>query len=392
MDFPLNHRQERVLWATIDYYIATAEPVGSKALVEEYNLDASPATIRNAMGYLEKAGLLYQPHTSAGRVPSDFGYRVYVDRYLAPSDDMARQVGQLLSDRLAGTVVQGMGHTLGPSHGLGYGLSGSHAPTAREALPAALQNAYLEVLLKRAAQLLAGLSGCIAMIAMPQPLVSPIRHIRLLPVELGQVMALVVTEQYETHSAIASLAGAEAGAWPDHETLDRELTILSNFLDGQLRDRPLADLAQLDWQELGREFDRYADLLRDMLAGLARRAQLPALTRIFIGGMAEVLRQPEFTELQQVQTLVRLLEEEQDMLWQEMAVGPEDDRRVRIRIGGENTRESLQTYTLISSMYGPSESPLGSLGILGPTRLDYNKAIAAVEATADYLSEAIAPA
>src|SRR4028119_1978832 len=94
----LTDRQQHILWATVRHYIATAEPVGSKALVDEYNLSVSPATIRNAMGVLEKAGLLYQPHTSAGRVPSDSGYRMYVDKLIKPEDTLGRQVEQLRSE------------------------------------------------------------------------------------------------------------------------------------------------------------------------------------------------------------------------------------------------------------------------------------------------------
>jgi heat-inducible transcriptional repressor len=96
----LSHRHQQILWATVRHYIATAEPVGSKTLAEEYNLNVSPATIRNTMGFLEKAGFLYQPHTSAGRIPSDSGYRVYVDQLMTPSSSVARQVEQLLGDRL----------------------------------------------------------------------------------------------------------------------------------------------------------------------------------------------------------------------------------------------------------------------------------------------------
>jgi heat-inducible transcriptional repressor len=92
----LTERQQHILWATVRHYIATAEPVGSKSLMEEYNLKVSPATIRNNMGALEKAGLLYQPHTSAGRVPSDSGYRIYVDRLITPSDTLAKEVARLL--------------------------------------------------------------------------------------------------------------------------------------------------------------------------------------------------------------------------------------------------------------------------------------------------------
>ncbi|HEY9882238.1 MAG TPA: heat-inducible transcriptional repressor HrcA, partial [Thermosynechococcaceae cyanobacterium] len=96
----LTNRQQHVLWATIRHYIATAEPVGSEALVRDYNLSVSSATIRNAMAALEKGGLLFQPHTSAGRVPSDSGYRIYVNQLIVPSHDSTQQMAHLLNDRL----------------------------------------------------------------------------------------------------------------------------------------------------------------------------------------------------------------------------------------------------------------------------------------------------
>ncbi|MEO0970747.1 MAG: heat-inducible transcriptional repressor HrcA, partial [Cyanobacteria bacterium J06639_18] len=92
MEVQLNDRQQHILWATIRHYIATAEPVGSKTLVEEFDLGVSSATIRNVMVVLEKSGLLYQPHTSAGRIPSDSGYRIYVDKLMTPSESSAKQM------------------------------------------------------------------------------------------------------------------------------------------------------------------------------------------------------------------------------------------------------------------------------------------------------------
>ncbi len=131
----LNERQQYVLWATVRHYIATAEPVGSKTLVDEYNLSVSPATIRNAMGWLEKAGLLYQPHTSAGRIPSDSGYRIYVDKLIKPDDGISRQVEQALSDRLKlenwafeAVLQRGFSNLGGPQriYRLNYNASDSH--------------------------------------------------------------------------------------------------------------------------------------------------------------------------------------------------------------------------------------------------------------------------
>jgi heat-inducible transcriptional repressor len=357
MQVQLTNRQQHILWATVRHYIATAEPVGSKALVEEYNLRVSPATIRNAMGVLEKAGLLYQPHTSAGRVPSDSGYRTYVDQLITPSDLLVRQVEHVLQKRLR------------------------------------WDDWSLEALLQGAAQILATVSGCITMITMPQTNTARLRHLQLIQIEPGQVMTIIVTDAYETQSALMELPKSADETPPDPEVVERELQILSNFLNSQLRGRSLSELAGLDWTQLDREFQSYGDFLKTFLADLSRRTQSPATTQIMIRGVAEVLRQPEFSELQQVQTIIHLLEEEQDQLWPLIFEEPELEdkagRRVTIRIGSENLLEPIRTCTLISSTYRRGSVPVGSVGVLGPTRMDYETAIAVVEASADYLSAAL---
>ena len=132
MSLDLNKRHQQILSATIRQYIATAEPVGSKTLVDGYNLNVSPATIRSGFNTLEKAGLLYQPHTSAGRIPSDSGYRLYVDQLMQPSPNIGRKVEELFDNKLD------------------------------------WDSWNLEKVLQGAAEVLATLSGYITMITLPQ--------------------------------------------------------------------------------------------------------------------------------------------------------------------------------------------------------------------------------
>jgi heat-inducible transcriptional repressor len=356
MQVHLTNRQQHILWATVRHYIATAEPVGSKALVEEYNLGVSSATIRNIMGVLEKGGFLYQPHTSAGRVPSDSGYRIYVDQLITPSDTFAKEVELALQQRLK------------------------------------WEEWSLEALLQGAAQILATLSGCITLITMPQTSTSMVRHLQLVQIESGKVMLIVVTDGYETHSALMDLPPAGDDSQLDAEVIDRKLQIVSNFLNSHLRGRSLLELANLDWSELDKEFQSYSEFLKTSLAEFSRRTLKPSATQIMVRGVAEVLRQPEFSQLQQVQTLIHLLEEEQDQLWQLIFEQSEAEDvvkpRVTVRIGSENPLEPIRTCSLISSTYRRGSVPLGSVGVLGPTRLDYESAITVVAAAADYLSEA----
>jgi heat-inducible transcriptional repressor len=351
MAIKLSPRQQQVLGATIRHYIATAKPVGSEALMEDFNPRVSSATIRNAMGYLEKSGLLYQPHVSAGRVPSDSGYRIYVDQIVIPSDAIARQVDQMLSEQLN------------------------------------WEERSFENVLRGAAQILSTLSGYITLVTMPQT--ACMRHIQLVQIDPGRVMLIVVLDSYETQSILVDLPDASEDD-PDAEQLDRELQVLSNFLNEHLRGRSLNEVATLNPQELGQEFERYLDLLRKSLLDLGRRNQMVS-TQILINGVSEVIRrQPEFAELQQVQTIMQLLESEQDQLLSLIFEATEPEgKRVVVRIGAENTLEPIRTCTLVSATYHRGSVPVGSVGMLGPTRMVYENAIALVEATADYLSEAL---
>jgi heat-inducible transcriptional repressor len=360
MEVNLTERQKHILWATIRHYIATAEPVGSKALAEEYNLSLSPATIRNAFSWLEKVGFLYQPHTSSGRVPSDSGYRIYVDRLMKPTNSLGRQVEQALADRLQP------------------------------------KNGSLEALLRGAAQILATLSGYITLITLPQTQHANLRHIQLVQVDTKRVMLIVVKDTYETSSTLIDLPET-LGDVTEPEILERELQILSNFLSTKLQGRSLFELADLDWGELDREFQAYGDLLALALADLGKQSDRPYSAQLIVYGVAEALRQPEFSEVSQLQTLLHFLEEEPEKLWS-LIFAPSDrsipsnlvpSSRVTVTIGSENLLEQMQTYALVCANYHQGNNAVGSVGVLGPTRMFYENTIPLVEATADYLSETL---
>ena len=356
MQVHLTNRQQNILNATVRHYIATAEPVGSKALIDGFDLGISSATIRTAMVVLEKSGLLYQPHTSAGRIPSDSGYRLYVDQLIKPSEILAKEVETALQKHLH------------------------------------WEDWSLEALLQGAAQILATLSGCITLITMPQTTTAKLRHLQLVQIESERIMLIVVTDSYETHSKVMDLFPSMSATKPEAEVIDRQLQIVSNFLNSHLRGRSLLEIGYLDWSELDQEFRVYGEFLKSSLVELTHRALSPTTTQIMVRGIGEVLRQPEFSQVQQVQTIMQLLEEQQDQLWhlicEEAEMDDTNKSKVTVRIGAENPLAPIRTCTLISAIYRRGSVPAGSVGVLGPTRLDYESAIAVVAAAADYLSEA----
>jgi heat-inducible transcriptional repressor len=357
MSFDLNKRHQQILWATIRQYISTAEPVGSKTLVDGYNLNISPATIRSGFATLEKAGFLYQPHTSAGRIPSDSGYRLYVDRLIQPSPAIGRQLEGLLADKLDGDRWS------------------------------------LDTILRGAVEVLATLSGYITMITLPQPRRSTVKHMQLIRVEAAKIMSIVVWDTYETQSILMQLP-LDCHLASDRDLFDRQLQILSNFLNSKLSGRSVLEISKLDWSELELQFHQYVDPLDRLLTDLARQAKPIHASQMMIWGISEVLDQPEFSQLQQVKALMHLLESEQDKVSSSIFdpnLDPALDSRsqIAIRIGTENPLKPMQACTLISANYHQDSIPVGSVGLLGPTRMLYEDSIALVKSAAAYITTAI---
>ncbi len=357
MSFDLNKRHQQILWATIRQYISTAEPVGSKTLVDGYNLNISPATIRSGFATLEKAGFLYQPHTSAGRIPSDSGYRLYVDRLIQPSPDIGRQLQGLLTDKLDWD---------------GWSI---------------------ETILRGAVEVLATLSGYITMITLPQTRRSTVKHIQLICVESSKIMLIVVWDAYETQSILMQLP-PDRDLTLDRDLFDRELQILSNFLNSKLQGRSVLEVLKLDWSELDLHCQQYVDLINNLLTDLSRQSKPIHSSQMMIWGISEVLGQPEFSQLQQVKRLLHLLESEQDKVSSSIfdpTLDPARDSRsqVDIRIGMENLLKPMQSCTLISANYHQDSIPVGSVGLLGPTRMLYEDSIALVKSAAEYITAAI---
>lgn len=352
----LNERHQKILQATIKHYIATAEPVGSKTLLQQYDFAISSATIRSVMGKLEKAGFLYQPYTSAGRIPSDSGYRIYVDRLL----DLEHNQNKFPVEKLLDTTWQ-------------Y-FAGSY-----------------DIIFQKIANILADLSGCIALITLPQTNSSILHHLQLLRLPNEEIMLVMVIDNYQTESFVLDsnqLITNDEEYSP--EIVDRELEILSNFLNHKLKGKSIKEITSLNWQELDQDFKNYADFINVLLTKIKSKQIASQSQPILLQGFSKLVQQPEFTQIEQIKILLNFLEQEQEQLFPLVFNLNSDDisaQKVQIRIGKENPLESMQSCSLISAYYSQDNYPVGSVGIIGPTRLPYEQAIALVESTADYLSE-----
>lgn len=198
-------------------------------------------------------------------MPSDSGYRVYVDELIQPIPDVARKAESLLSERFI------------------WGQQ------------------RLEVILRQAAQLLSDLSGYITLITLPNRLERQIRLIQLVALEPHQVMVILVLDTYETQSALIQLDQGEE----EPELRERTVQVLTNFLNHQLQGRSLVELSAIDWQKLDLEFQTYSQQLQTLLRQLSDRYSQQG-TSFVISGLADVLQQPEFSQVEQVQMLLHL--------------------------------------------------------------------------------------
>ncbi|GIG27540.1 heat-inducible transcriptional repressor HrcA [Cellulomonas marina] len=336
-----DERRVDVLRAIVEDYVATREPVGSRALVERHSLGVSPATIRNDMAALEEGGYIVQPHTSAGRVPTDKGYRLFVDRL--------SEVKPLSSPE-------------------------------RRAIASFLEDAVdLDDVVDRSVRLLAQLTHQVAVVQYPSLRRSALRHVELVPVGPRHLLVVLITRTGRVEQRTVEL---------DHDLDELVVAQLRTRLNVAVAGRVLADLARVR-EELREAFppaDR--SLLDAVLAVVEETLALEGEERIVMAGTANLARggPADF-----VRTLGPVLEalEEQVVLLRLLSDMAEDETAVSVRIGRENRHEGLVETSFVTTGYGDGAS-VARIGSVGPLRMDYPGTMAAVRAVARYLSRILA--
>jgi heat-inducible transcriptional repressor len=332
----LEERRRAVLRAIVEDYVSTHEPVGSKALVERHNLGVSPATIRNDMAALEDEGFIAQPHTSAGRVPTDLGYRLFVDR-----------------------------------------LSGVKplSPPERRAIHQFLDEAVdLDDVMSRTVRLLAQITRQVALVQYPSLTRSSIRHVELVSLSSTRVILVLILDTGRVEQRTIDCAA------PVPETTIADLrSRLIVALGGKAVGEVPTALTGIE-EAFGAD-DR--PLVRAVVAAVLESATERHDERVMLGGTAHLARygeafplaiQPVLEALEEQVVLLRLLGE---------VSGPQG---VTVRIGHENPVEGLEATSVITAQYARGEQPVASLGVVGPTHMDYPSTIAAVQAVALYVS------
>lgn len=334
-------RRLDVLRAIVEDYVHTHEPVGSRVLVERHNLGVSPATIRNDMAALEDAGYIAQPHTSAGRVPTDKGYRLFVDRL----------------------------STVKP-------LSSPE----RRAIQAFLEDAVdLDDVVDRSVRLLAQLTHQVAVVQYPSLRRSALRHLELVPVGENRLLVVIITDNGRVEQRVLEL---------DEPLAEHVVPELRARLNAAVAGRRLVDLPE----PLDRMTQAFAVAEQPLVQRVIRAVEdtLAEATeeRIVMAGTANLARSgTDFTG-----TIRPVLEalEEQVVLLRLLTEMAEDSAGVAVRIGRENQHAGLAETSIVAAGYGADDEPVARIGSLGPTRMDYAGTIASVRAVARYLSRILA--
>jgi heat-inducible transcriptional repressor len=340
----LDERKLEVLRAIVEDYVATQEPVGSRALVERHQLNVSPATVRNDMAVLEEEGYIRQPHTSAGRVPTDRGYRLFVDR-LSRIKPLSAAERRAIERFLVGAVD-------------------------------------LDDVVHRTVRLLAQLTRQVAVVQYPSLHRSSVRHLELVPISTTRLMVVVITDTGRVEQRLVELPGPTP---PD------DVTELRSQANAKLAGQLLSDTPALV-QNLVDDVD---PSLRNTMAAVGS-VLLETLVerteeRLALAGTANLTRAGLLDFQGSLRPVLEALEEEVVLLKLIGEVEATAERGLpRVRIGDENEFVDLRSTSVVSTGYGPGDTIVGGLGVLGPTRMDYPGTIATVRAVARYVGDLLA--
>lgn len=330
----LSARQRKILKLIVQDYVQTGRAVGSKALIDRYKLDVSPATVRNDMGVLEEQEFLQHPHTSAGRVPTDSGYRYYVENLLGnPRVPISEQIR--IRHQFSQVEMQ------------------------------------VAASLKLAAAVLAEASGNIALISPPRSLQETVRHFELISLRDRLVLLILVTQSGTVHESFLHL---------DERVEQDTLSESSRRLNDEIRDLQFPDIHRRSKQAQGFE----ATVL-EQIAALMRRTEQESTAELHSEGLERALRQPEFSQGAVAQQLLELLRGGALLSVLLPQVSHKDD--LRIFIGSENVSDDLRSYGVIIARYGAISEVTGLLGILGPTRMPYDRSISTLRYVSQVLSD-----
>lgn len=336
----MDERKQNVLRAIIMDYINTAEPVGSRTIAKKYNLGVSSATIRNEMADLEELGFIEQPHTSAGRVPSDKGYRYYVD-YLMDT-------GGLITDE-------------------------------KDAIRAFFGDRLhrLDELYRDTCKVLAELSPYVTMIMTPTKSTGALEQLQLISVSPFQAVLVVVTDVGLVHHRTVDFPV------PVSEERVREI---NDVLLKKLKGRSIEDVNVTLMQEIFGELQKEMDIVDSIFDMMNEAVKESGEEKVFLEGTLNILNQPEFKDVGKVKDVLSFLQQEN--ILKELLHGKAGGG-TNFTIGGELRHNGINQCSMVTCTYSINGNTMGNIGILGPTRMEYAKSAFLIQTVAKELSRVL---
>ena len=338
MAVKLTDRGQKILEAIIEEYIATAQPVGSKALTQNQGIKLSPASVRNVMAELEELGYLVSPHTSAGRIPTEKGYRFYVDTILRVSEMDRRQ-----QDRIELQYRQ--------------------------------QGLQMTDMLREASRTLSSISHYTGLVMIPRLRATIFRHIEFVKLSPRLILAVFVTQSGLVQNKLVEV---------DEDLSPRELEKITNYLNQTMTGLSIQDVRTRIITEMAQEKALYDQLMRRAFTLSSAALVDESNGDVIIEGTSRFLEQPEFSDLDCMKRIVQTFEQKSALV--ELLDRGLETKGVQVIIGSETEHTELSDCSLITAAYSGKRGTLGTLGVIGPNRMPYATIIPIVDYTASLIS------
>ena len=330
----LDERKLKILQAIIRNYLETGEPVGSRTISKYTDLNLSSATIRNEMADLEELGYIVQPHTSAGRIPSDKGYRLYVDQMLAEKEEKLDHAAQEVKEM--------------------------HQMLLEK-------EDKMESILKQMAKMLAVNTNYATLVTAPQVKGNKIKFLQLSRVDVGQLLATIVVEGNVIKNNMIHV----------EESLDDETLLKLNILlNTNLNGLPIEDINLAMITKLKQQAGIYDGIIAEVMDAVAAVIRENDDIEIYTSGANNIFKYPELSDNQRASELINTLEEKQmltELVQDSMA--DENNTGIQVYIGNETPVQTMKDCSVVTATYELEEGVKGTIGIIGPRRMDYDKVI-----------------
>lgn len=332
----LNERKKKILQIIIEDYISSAEPVGSRTIARKYDLGLSPATIRNEMSDLELLGYLEQPHTSAGRIPSAQAYRFYVDALIEP--------GTLTDNDMA--LIDGWYNE---------------------------RRRNIDDIFQSTAKILSRMTQNVSMVLTNQQTIANFCYLKFLPLDSQHAILCIVADDGSIDTNVIDIPLGMSS---------EEMDYLAGKMSKLLEDRNLSDISVEILQTVHTDVVEDKLIFSSLLQAVRKMTGRRQEQKVFLGGTKQLLNQPEFRDVERVRNLLGILEEEKVL--KDLLQGGEDSG-LKVTIGSENKFTGIQDCSMVQATYCLNDQIVGTMAVLGPTRMEYGKVISVMDYLHKYL-------